>query len=70
MKNLKSRDHLKQTIHVYLIYKLHPLLKNICLPQHPRIIDMFNEDTYFHQKNLLTFHHQMEALKNLGKYFP
>ena len=30
----------------YLIYKLHPLLKNICLPQHPRIIDMFNEDTH------------------------
>ena len=25
----------------YLIYKLHPLLKNVCLPQHPRIIDMF-----------------------------
>ena len=30
----------------YLIYKLHPLLKNVCLPQHPRIIDMFNEDTH------------------------
>ena len=22
------------------------MLKNVCLPQHPRIIDMFNEDTH------------------------
>lgn len=30
----------------YLLYKLHPLLKNISIPQHPRILDVFEEDTH------------------------
>lgn len=30
----------------YLLYKLHPLLKDISLPQHPRILDVCKEDTH------------------------
>lgn len=30
----------------YLLYKLHPLLKDISLPQHPRILDVCHEDTH------------------------
>ena len=30
----------------FLLYKLHPLLKHVELPQHPRIIDMFDEETH------------------------
>lgn len=30
----------------YLLYKMHPLLKEINLPQHPRILDVCKEDTH------------------------
>lgn len=30
----------------YLLYKLHPLLKDVTLPKHPRILDVCNEDTH------------------------